>query len=276
METLRVDIVEAIDAKVEASADQQRRPHLGASEIGKQCERAIYMNYRWFAKPEFSGRMLRLFQRGHEEEAKLVELLGSVGIKVQDIDPSTGEQWHVVVNDALSGSMDGVAEWDGEKFVVEFKTHGDKSFTKLKKEGVQGSKPEHFAQMQSYMGATGIDRALYVAINKNTDELYISCIKFNEDIFNGLKDKASRVVYGWSMPPISHDPKTRMSPCKFCDYHDMCFGEQEPAKSCRTCIYASVKKGPVWFCTKHDNKELSTDEQRKACTDYNALSVRPY
>ena len=35
--------------------------HLGASIIGKDCERALWYDFRWVTRWAFTGRMLRLF-----------------------------------------------------------------------------------------------------------------------------------------------------------------------------------------------------------------------
>ncbi len=57
--------------------------------------------------------------------------------------------------------------------MLEFKTHSAKSFADLAAKGVEASKPQHVAQMQIYMHLTGITRALYVAVCKDTDALHI-------------------------------------------------------------------------------------------------------
>lgn len=65
---------------------------LGASQIGRECERQLWYGFRWATMGEaFDGRMLRLFNRGHREEAVFVEELRGIGCDVRDVDPSTGE-----------------------------------------------------------------------------------------------------------------------------------------------------------------------------------------
>ena len=54
--------------------------------------------------------------------------------------------------------------------MLEIKTHNAKSCGTLKRQGVQKSKPRHWAQMQTYMGMAQLKRALYFAVNKDTDE----------------------------------------------------------------------------------------------------------
>ncbi|HEX8349957.1 MAG TPA: hypothetical protein VF598_08335, partial [Hymenobacter sp.] len=58
------------------------RSHLGASVIGRECGRQIWYGWRWARKPKFQARMLRLFNRGHLEEARFIAALLAIGVQV--------------------------------------------------------------------------------------------------------------------------------------------------------------------------------------------------
>ena len=58
---------DAIFAAYEADRDDGFRPHLGASQIGKSCERALWYDFRWATSARFPGRILRLFETGQLE-----------------------------------------------------------------------------------------------------------------------------------------------------------------------------------------------------------------
>ncbi len=153
-------IKEKIDAHwLKTGMSEQFREHLGASIIGRPCHRALWYSFRWFKKPEFSGQLFRLFNRGQLEENRFVEYLKQAGLKVWTHDVRTGRQFRVsACGGHFGGSCDGLAygvisELTSKplNLVLEFKTHSDKSFTKLKEEGLYMAKPEHFSQMQVYM-----------------------------------------------------------------------------------------------------------------------------
>ena len=76
--------LDAIYAAYVAEADDGFRDHLGASIIGKDCERALWYDFRWAARRGFSGRMLRLFDTGKREEDRLVRDLRRTGATVLD------------------------------------------------------------------------------------------------------------------------------------------------------------------------------------------------
>lgn len=58
------------------------RSHLGASLIGHKCSAYLWFVFRWVKAEQFSGRMLRLFNRGHREEERFIEYLEGIGCKV--------------------------------------------------------------------------------------------------------------------------------------------------------------------------------------------------
>jgi hypothetical protein len=72
------------------------RTHLGASVIGRECLREIWLNWRWATRVQFEGRMLRLFDRGHEEEPRFVRWFERVGASIETVDPSSILElyWH--------------------------------------------------------------------------------------------------------------------------------------------------------------------------------------
>ena len=78
---------EDIDAFcVQHFGDEPVRSHLGASEIGHDCNRYLWYKFRWFFYETFSGRMYRLFERGHLEETRFVKWLKGIGCKVETDD----------------------------------------------------------------------------------------------------------------------------------------------------------------------------------------------
>ena len=58
----------AIEAAVLRQAEDGLRAHLGASLIGRSCERALWYGFRWSKRAAHEPRILRLFARGQREE----------------------------------------------------------------------------------------------------------------------------------------------------------------------------------------------------------------
>jgi hypothetical protein len=264
--------VDAIFAAYEADAGDGMRAHLGASIIGKECARALWYDFRWVTRPAFPGRILRLFETGQLEENRLVRNLRRIGVTVLDVDPETGRQWRVDAQDErccghFGGSMDaaaiGLPEAPKTWHICEFKTHNAKSFAALKKQGVQKSKPQHYAQMQVYMHLTGITRALYLAVCKDTDALYAERVRADEADGLRLVVKAGRIIEAQYPPArVSDDPAWFQ--CRLCEHHAHCHESRPAVSNCRTCLQATPVEGGGWHCARWD-RTLSVAEQRRGC-----------
>lgn len=259
------------------------RDYLGASSLGEDCERSVWLKYRWFDKEEQSGRILRLLETGDLSEQRLIDNLKDIGIEVRAIDPETHTQYKAAALEGhLSGSVDGIATIDGEDYILEFKTHNDRSFKELTKKGVEQAKRQHFVQVQIYMGLFKISKALYLAVNKNTDELYEEIIEFIPEYYVALLNKAQRLIDS-EIPPmqIADNPEESFS-CKFCSMKEVCTNKKPPVKSCRTCVFAkptprvyrweNILSEPRWECTKLSSF-ISTEQQLKGCSYYEAIKL---
>ena len=263
--------VAAIYAAYEADAETGYRAHLGASLIGTECARAIWYGFRWASRAHHTGRILRLFQTGHLAEPRFVADLRRIGVTVLEVDPHTGQQW--TLRDAgghFGGSMDAVAigfpEAPTAWHVCEFKTHSAKSFAKLQADGVAGSKPLHWAQMQAYMQLAGIDRAFYLAVSKDTDALYQERIHHDAEAALRILTKAERIV-GAARPParISDDPAWWQ--CRLCDHHAVCHQAQAVERHCRSCLHATPIADGAWQCGRHGHA-LTRQDQDAGCTEH--------
>lgn len=260
------------------------REHLGASEIGHPCNRKIWYGFHWSQRPQHMGRLLRLFKRGHNEEQSFVDDLRAIGAEVYDTDPRTGKQIQVAAwYGHFGGSLDGVARHlphRGDKWhLLEFKTHSSKSFNKLKTQGVEKSKYQHYCQMQIYMGFERLERALYCAVNKDTDDLYFEVIAFNESTFKALCDKAEMIVFS-QYPPGRISDKADSEHCKWCDFQNICHFNKPPDQSCRTCRFSEPRRDGKWHCNfaflpdyhaSRDKTELTKQEQIAACEEWEAI-----
>jgi hypothetical protein len=246
------------------------RSHLGASMIGKECARQLWYNFHWTTNVKHPGRIVRLFNRGHLEEPRFVALLKMIGCQVWQHDEA-GNQFRVAFHEGhFGGSLDSVAvgipDSPEQPVLCEFKTHGDKSFSKLQKEGMRSAKLEHYVQMQIYMGGYKLAMGLYLAVNKNDDDLYGEMIPFDQETFDRYVERGGMII-NTPEPP----PKINSSPgwftCKFCDFKVQCHSNGVPHRNCRTCISSQPGNGGSWSCVR-DNHILSKSDQLAGCPNY--------
>lgn len=272
--------VTAIKRAWEKGREERHGWRVPASQINRECLRWTHYNFWWVLAPEkFDGRMLRLFETGNIEEERLVADMRRAGMRVTEFEPGkvdkdgNPKQFGVAFGDGhgygkLDGKAEGIPEAPKTIHVVEFKSHSDKSFKHVQKHGVEKSKPEHYGQMQIYMHKTGIKRALYLAVNKNTDEIYAERIEYDFKLSDRLERNTRRVAFNSSPPPrLSEDPE--FFGCMFCPHKDRCHNitQELPEVNCRTCIYSEAVAGGDWICKKHS---ITTDRERQtgACSSH--------
>lgn len=244
-----------------------RRPRLGASRIGHPCDRALWFEFRWSSPPTFDGRMLRLFDTGHREEARIIQELKDVGIEVYDLDPETKRQVQFeALGGHFGGSVDGIAKGFPEApntwHVVEIKTSNKRQFDILKKSNVQDVKPQHWAQMQCYMNGLGLDRAIYIAVCKDDDSIFLERVYHDALASHLLMQRAERIIFG-TLTGLPRDENE----CKFCQHAEVCAGRMAPMESCRTCAHSHPLPEGGWHCDHH-HRTLTHSEMTWGCEYY--------
>jgi hypothetical protein len=269
---------EIINRVYEAIEKKDSKPELylgrlGSSFIGTECIRQIWLDWRGYSREQFSGRMLRLFNTGHIQEARVVEDLRLGGFEVWDKD-ETGKQFEF--NDSsghfitkTDGVIKGVPGSEKVAHLLEIKTHNKNSFSGIVKKGVQESKPTHYAQMQISMALSGLTRGLYVSVCKDDEQYYVERIKEDPVEQKKLSTKIIKLVEARMWPAGISDDGSSFG-CKFCSMKAVCTKEVEPLKTCRSCDNCVPLEAGTWGC-ELQHKVLSSDEQRAACEHYEVL-----
>jgi hypothetical protein len=269
---LAARISQEIDAYCERAYNDGHRNHLGASIIGKECDMQLWATFRWFGSKPFSGRMLRLFNRGHREEARFLEWLRGSGWTVWEADPETGKQFRISgVEGHYGGSCDGVGQHpEHGTFVLEFKTKATGSgFNKLCENGVAKQHPEHFTQMSVYGQKLDIKQGLYLSINKNDDSIHCEIVELDYSLAERMEVRAKDIIYAKTPPKrISASPTFWL--CKFCDFVEPCHMGARPDKNCRSCVSAEPVENGEWFCNNHKSN-IPKDFLPQGCTEWQSI-----
>lgn len=245
------------DAVLTANAAHENRKHLGASVVGRECAREIWYKFRWTVKGQFDSRMLRLFNRGHREEPQFIRLLREAGIVVHQAGEfgDDNEAYRVTGHDGhFGGTPDAVLENVPDlppdiTALGEFKTFNDNQFKKLKEDRLQTAKWEYFVQMQIYQNFHELPVGLFVAVNKNDDELYLELVPTNPDIGKKYTARAGEIIYA-TEPPERINESPGFWKCRYCDFKDQCHHAYAPEINCRTCAYSAVGPAGSWVCAR--------------------------
>ena len=275
----RLDIEQAIDAAIEKDpgawrqtvarvletmedwrrGNEPERSHLGASVIGAGCPTRVALDYRHASLDKPDGRLIRLFNRGHMEEARLVAALTVAGIKCKTVSKNGGQISYELRG--VRGSVDGVARLqDGRLAVLEFKTMSKHPFNELCRTG--NIKDQHMTQVQCGMAGLGLEVALYVACHKDTDTIAVFEVTADPCIAAEADDLAFEVVHG-AIPDI--EPREGALQCKYCPHKAICHGGRAPVARCETCVHAVSDGNGHWSCSVANFGQL--------CDSYSPIQV---
>lgn len=205
-----------INNKIEAQqVVSENRGYLGMSQLGHSCSRYLYYVHRQVGRDSFSPRTMRIFERGHWEEHRVIRDLESIGIQVVDT------QLEILLLDGrVRGHIDGIAIIEGKRYLLEIKTMNDAAWKKYYKLGIHTSNPAYWAQAQSYAAEVPVDGILFCAVNKNDE-----CRKFE---FVDLEptnylDRAVEITTMTEPPSCIGGPD--WWECKMCSFNNTCHGE---------------------------------------------------
>jgi hypothetical protein len=268
-----------------AKKDFQHRNYYGASQLGKSCDREMFLSFRQAepiphelsdAETHIEAAKQRLFDRGHLEEDRFLKRLLPFFDTVTPVDPITGKQWAISnLEGFFKGHMDGKAtnlKIGGQVYagiwLLEFKTHGQKSFDNLAgakhpdgsrawANSIKDKNPSHYAQAQVYLfGDPELVGCVYIAVCKNTDEWYIEIVERDTALAASELERVRKIIWTEITPPkMPFASRYKNFYCNsFCKFNDVCFGLVEPIRTCKTCDALRVE-GAKYICTK-DQSEL--------------------
>lgn len=258
----------------------EHRDHLGASVLGEPCSRKLWYSFRWAKLEDFSGRMLRLFQVGHDAEPRFIKYLRGIGFEVWERDPNTGKQYRFEgVNGHYGGSCDGVckppARYNLDSDIVlldEFKTNGTGAgFSNVEVKGVLTEKPKHYAQMCQFGPNLNLKWGLYIIENKNDSDLTVKIVELDWNYAAQLETKAKDIIEAQE-PPRKISLNSASFRCKFCSFIEVCHYNADVEKNCRSCKNAKPVENAEWYCG-HWKAIIPKAEIKKGCQEHVSVNI---
>ena len=226
---------ELVDQGLQGERDATpARAYLGASRLGASCERQLQYEYAQAPVDHgkgFSGRLLRIFERGHRTEDMVIRWLRLAGFNLKTEDTNGRQFGFSVAGGRLRGHVDGVLVGGPEGFdfpaLWENKCLGAKSWRDVEKRKLTASKPIYAAQIALYQSYLELHEnpALFTAVNADTMEIYAELIPFDAGLAQRMSDRAARVITAseaGDLLPRSFTDSTHFE-CKFCAWADRCW-----------------------------------------------------
>lgn len=251
---LAKQILTDIDTYCVQAYNDGLRTHLGASIIGHDCARYLQYTFRWFDYVPGSGRMSRLWNRGHVAEHRFTEWLRGIGFHVWQFQDDGVTQFRCSgIDGHYGGSLDGInrppARYSvGEPLLCEFKTNGTgRGFTELMEKGVRLTKHKHFVQMSTYGKFYGLRYALYMCINKNDDDLHVEIVELDYRLADERYKLAEDVIRAKALLPKISSSSAYFE-CKMCDMANVCWQGKPAMRNCRSCKHSAAIEDKQWAC----------------------------
>lgn len=250
---------------------RRRGNTLPMSEIGDNCARRLWFRLHWAAKSEpITLRLKNLFGTGTRAEDFIVADLERIGIKVHSRQTEMiGFMGHE--RGFHDGRCNDVPEAPKTEHLLEIKTHNDKYFKILLRDGVQKGFPKHYAQCHRYMKAEKLTRTLYIGYNKNTSAYYVERLRYDAGFADDLIRKAQNIITS-PEAPLKQFERSWFE-CKFCPFIAQCHDNAPMDVNCRTCEYSDLADGGKWICTKYNNETIPKDAQEVGCELHTPMRI---
>lgn len=275
--------LQAADAALEnrQRADPEApRPYLGASALGKACDRALWYAFRWAREARLSAKAIKTIADGHQGEALMAARLRAVpGITLWT--ESKGEQIGFTdLNGHLRGHVDGVIvgllQAPKTAHVWEHKQVNDKKFSRLKaltqsdeKAALEAWDGVYFIQAQLYMHYLALTRH-YLTCSTPGGREQTSCrTDYQRETAEWAIERAERII-ALERPPLRLSDNPDRLECRWCDFASICQGAEVAAVHCRTCAYSTpslAANTPPWRCERRA-LALTPIEQAHGCPDH--------
>ena len=253
------------------------RKHLGASLLGRECDYALWLGFRWVKQPAYSTRTARIFGRGHREEDIMLDALEASGHTVWRTDPNDNTKQIRARNlpPHIGGSLDAIMETDavlhntvGKYIAVECKSMQSKYFNAVVKYGVEAKQYEHYIQGSIYAHSFGFSHFLYYAKCKNDERIHLEYVKVYPAVVAYHVDRGAAIV-------VNNDPRSllmsRGFKCAMCDYENICKNNKKAEiQNCRSCNMGHALPDGTWRCNAN-NTAIEDDLMRVGCANWTSI-----
>lgn len=229
LESFKADIVHGLERQM--FSEKEAKGSLRLSVAGK-CPRQVYFS---ISRPDLARplepRAKLTFLFGDITEAMIVALAKSAGVNLHS-------EQETVEFDGVKGHVDGiVTDENGKDYLWECKSMSDISFKMTSTKGIEDTWG-YLSQVNVYMDALGLDKAIFTCMNKNTGHLEEITVDKNKKILADAKETIRQVreaeqtgklpkrKFDFEKEVFRKKPTGRMKlpiQCSYCPYVEKCW-----------------------------------------------------
>lgn len=203
----------------------KRLPNISISSVGSACVRSLFFGVHQITEyngiglttyPDYStARGKRLMQFGYVIEDYVYKLFKKAGITI------SGTQDRVTdFNGRLVGKCDGIVSWP-RRLVIEIKGLNNENYNAVLRNGMEKAFFNYHVQLNLYCFYFGIDRGMFVVVNKDNCDILVREIVMDIDLVTRVRRKVKYALD--SRDPLALGKFNRKDQdCSFCPYVDIC------------------------------------------------------
>ncbi len=204
--------------KRQEKIEDDERDYIGASSIGSDCLRQIWYQFKGIKAEAIPTKFRRTWAIGKRLEGLILDWLEESGLEI-------ARTWYDLQSKMVpefKGHLDSVWTKKGEAVaIIEVKTAKDASFKIFVKKGVKVWNPQYYAQIQSYMGMSGIFSTYILVLNKDNSDISDELVEFDPTFYVNLECKALMISKAVVPPPRVHGSPLWYQ-CKMCKFNKVC------------------------------------------------------
>lgn len=262
--------IELLRAEIEKS-DSEFCYYLDISSCGSDCDRKKWFQFHWALKEKHNADELSMKMMSYDAKSRIIDRLYNSGINVKKVDHRTDKKWSAnCFHGHVGGEVDaiimsGLPDSPNKEHILFVESMSDSQFKDIGEKGILNHDKEKFRTIQVYMYLFGIERAFFIAENRNNGELFTDRIRLDKNLAEIIIGGFESIIQSNTMPSA----KTT-SECDSCTYMTLCSKESCANKNCRTCLHSTaVMNGNngEWLCERY-NQNVPKEYQSKGCDNH--------
>ena len=207
---------------------------LRLSSSGKCGRQLAYLTHYPDEKEDLNARALNVFIHGdiiHEKERILISQVTEL--------KWVEERVYFRVNDEVrvAGHIDGLVKVGDEWMILDIKSINTRGFKEIQEGGMR---PDYEAQVNAYMDATGVEKAILWFYNKDTSHRHAVTMRYNPRVVEQVRLRFQRVLDSTPdcLPDREYSPQAEVSrgkmtgreylpwQCSYCPFTERCWSSQ--------------------------------------------------
>ncbi len=192
---------------------------INSYDVGDDCSRRAWYKRRGVTGGNRSPELFRYIETNRYYRKFVIDILEAIGVKIWDQGKSIAFADHNA-SSKIDGLALGVKEAPNNVHLLSIRPVKQKQYADIVNKGIPDKDNK---KIQIDMRLMGVNRCLYIAVNRNTDEMHIERVKLDIKFADAQISKAERIIQLKTPPARVGTDKPSWWQCKACPISEECF-----------------------------------------------------